>query len=101
MIAGSTSLEGGTSADDCFCKAGWTGSNSSSCVKCAQGTFKPNDGFADCISCPSNLDSPAGAVSKRECKRCKAEIDEQECKVLMQGGVYFYIQYSCLHDRTV
>lgn len=45
----------------CVCRAGYFASSDGSCFSCASGEYKPDAGDAECISCPYQSTSSAGA----------------------------------------
>ena len=43
------------------------------CTPCPPGTYQPNEGKTECISCPSNISYVEGAMTDEHCVICELE----------------------------
>jgi len=63
-----TSSSGSINITDCKCDKGYTGPNGDICTICESGKYKDVIGDSDCISCPTNSNSPSGSDSVEDCQ---------------------------------
>ena len=72
--ASSTSPAGSGLESNCLCVVGYTeDSGTSTCLRCASGTYKDQVGSSDCITCEAGKTSPPGSISETACSlQCAA-----------------------------
>ena len=95
--ADATSPTGSDELTDCFCNAGYSGSNGGTCTVCPTDTYQDTPGSSTCEACPENSQSPQGSVVGDACL-CNAgyqEVDDSVCTTCPNGK----FKTSASHDQ--
>ena len=95
--ADATSPTGSDELTDCFCNAGFSGSNGGACTICPTDTYQDTPGSSTCEACPENSQSPEGSVVGDACL-CNAgyeELTDSVCTTCPNGK----FKTSASHDQ--
>ena len=84
-----TAAAGSYSLEQCFCNAGYAGSDGQACTICPRGKYK-DFGPGPCNDCPANSDSMEGSITKFDCACAQgfSSNNDGSCSICRPGTYY-------------